>query len=113
MTSTDTQIPADIAPLPAKVNGNGHANGSTNGNGHSRAVHDAGNFSFEERTPAAAPSGDAKLAATTRMVNAFMGYVKNVGGRDGDQLTNDDTAKLLQTLKILDDVGNGNGRKRY
>ncbi|RYF18490.1 MAG: hypothetical protein EOO77_11040 [Oxalobacteraceae bacterium] len=46
-------------------------------------------------------SNDTKLAATTRMVNSFMGYIKDACGRDADKLTPQDVAGLGSMLSLI------------
>jgi hypothetical protein len=51
---------------------------------------------------ATAQPGDAKLEATTRMVNAFVGYLTNACGRTADQMTAADVAALGQLLGTVE-----------
>lgn len=51
---------------------------------------------------AAAQPGDAKLEATTRVVNAFVGYLTNACGRTADQMTAADVAALGQLLGTVE-----------
>lgn len=71
----------------------------------------------DERRPSfSGGSEDTRLTATTRVVNAFLGYVTQVGGRQSDQMINADVAKLRQLLGIMDDVqptNGGNGSSRF
>ena len=49
----------------------------------------------------------AKLAATARMVNAFMGYVTGVCGRPADQLTEADVSTLGTLLASMEKLEGG------
>jgi hypothetical protein len=55
----------------------------------------------------------AKLQATTRMMNSFVGYLTGVCGRKIDEMTTADVTKLATVLRAIEDLETERAPRRH
>lgn len=58
-------------------------------------------------------SEPARLQGTTRVVNAFTGYLTGVCGRKVDEITPADVTRLATVLKALEELDVERGQRRH
>lgn len=101
VNGTNGAAPAIIASTPAKDTPRRFGVSEEERRGTDRRQSDAFD-GFTRFSGTTSTGSDARLAATTRMVNAFMGYLKDACGRPLDQMTDADVASLGQILGTVE-----------